>query len=96
MIPEHTAMLQQWVADQEDIKQPVLEEDQLEELNIILKHSWNDQRTIQIRYYKNKRFYTMSGTIQSIDPISNTLTLLDLDGQKTLIVMFDINNIIPC
>lgn len=94
MIPEHTVMLQQWVADQEDVRQPVLEEDRLEELNTLLIRSWNDHRTIQIHYYKNKRFHDIRGCIRSIDPNTHTLTLLDLSGNKTCISLYDIQDII--
>ncbi|OAB29590.1 YolD-like family protein [Paenibacillus macquariensis] len=95
MIPEHTAMLQQWVAEQEDIRQPVLDEDRLEELNTLLMHSWSDQRSIQVHYYNNKRFHDIRGCIRSIDPHTHTLTLLDLAGDKTCISLYDIQDLIP-
>ncbi|WP_438351020.1 YolD-like family protein [Paenibacillus sp. FA6] len=64
MMPEYKEMLQQGVSEQVDIKQPVLEDDRLEELNTILMCSWNDHRPIQVDYYNNKRFNNICGTVK--------------------------------
>ncbi|MCF7932899.1 MAG: YolD-like family protein [Acholeplasmataceae bacterium] len=73
--------------------QPILSEDALAQMNIVLSDAFQQQRTVHVSYFKNGYVLNTYGTIIKIDWIRKTITLstaeriiadditaIDLDG----------------
>ncbi|MFB5269330.1 YolD-like family protein [Paenibacillus enshidis] len=75
MLPEHKERIQRWVQSQNDISMPILEEDQLQEINELVMFSMAEQRIIEVVYFQNKRLMSATGIIKHCDPLTGILVL---------------------
>lgn len=77
MLPEHKERIQRWVQSQHDVRMPVLDADQLQEINDLILTSLQEQRQVQVTYYREKRFANAWGWIKRCDPLDGYLLLED-------------------
>lgn len=67
MMPEHVEMLQEILEEQEHQEKPILDEQQIEEINQKLWMALVNGLTIELKYYDNHDFYKAKGKITSIN-----------------------------
>ncbi|KJS87264.1 MAG: hypothetical protein JM58_04785 [Peptococcaceae bacterium BICA1-8] len=56
-----------------DVEKPLLEEDKLEELDMILNHGVMEGKLIKFRIYKNKRIEIIEGYIKKTNPVEGII-----------------------
>ena len=65
-IPEHKKVLARLYEEQNDVVQPILDEQRLEELQEVLSEAIQLNRTVRVTYYDKKRMNSAVGTITKI------------------------------
>jgi YolD-like protein len=80
MMPEHIAMLQKSMAKQYDVPQPVLSEDQREQIELTLQEASEYQSQVTVTYYGNRRMHSLAGVIERINPNMRRIEIRDKDG----------------
>ncbi|WP_158591788.1 YolD-like family protein [Oceanobacillus halophilus] len=90
MMPEHINMLNQMWNEKEYKTKPIIDAQQLSEMNTKLQLAIHNNLTVRIKYYKNHDFHTMAGKLKSID-INNKQIVLQ---GKERICLTDILDVI--
>ncbi|PAD35958.1 YolD-like family protein [Terribacillus saccharophilus] len=67
MLPEHIQELKQLRQRQYDVNQPILSEDQQEEIQRKVREAYESQAPVTVEYYENKRIHSVSGTIDKVN-----------------------------
>ncbi|MDN4106088.1 YolD-like family protein [Paenibacillus polymyxa] len=93
MLPEHKERLQQWALSQEDVSQPVLDEDQLQSINEVLSISLEEQRTVEVIYYDQRRYKSIYGQVKRCDLLSGILVLEQPELGRIHIILKNIKDI---
>ena len=73
MLTEHRRKLEEILEHDSDIKKPVLDEQQLERLDVIIKEAVRDQFNVKMLYYKNRRLLELEGKMR----VKNNVLYLD-------------------
>jgi adenylate kinase family enzyme len=81
MLPEHIQELKRLSQRQYDVNQPVLSEDQQEEIQRKVREAYETQAPVTIEYYENKRIHSVSGTI---DKVNLTMRQLEISSRTGL------------
>ncbi|WP_226671568.1 YolD-like family protein [Metabacillus litoralis] len=77
MLPEHVKLLRTWSETDMYQEKPELDEQQLEQFNEMIFHAMEEHVELIFTYYKNHFFHTCSGYVHYIDPIQQTLRIVD-------------------
>ncbi|HDJ2900151.1 TPA: YolD-like family protein [Staphylococcus aureus] len=94
-LPEQFETIQQYIIDQNKITRPVLSDDQLAELNILLHEALQYAQPVEVKFYNNGFVDSVRLTIYRIDAIN-----YEIDGyvynqqQRQKISIFDILDIV--
>lgn len=80
MLPEHRALLDAWVDTLDDVDQPYLAEDRLEELQRVFEQLQHQPEAVEIRWFENKRIHIRNGELLRVDPYRQALLLRFEDG----------------
>lgn len=67
MLPEHIQELKRLSQRQYDVNQPVLSEDQQEEIQRKVREAYESQAPVTVEYYENNRIHSISGTIDKVN-----------------------------
>lgn len=67
MLVEHRKELKKLKEHEDDKKKPTLDEQEKEMINTKMQQAINNNLTITIKYYKDKSFKTITGTIKKTD-----------------------------
>ena len=63
MLTEHREKLKEIWEHRNDIDKPLLDEQQLERLDLIIKEAIRDQNSVEVSYYENRRIHELEGKI---------------------------------
>lgn len=75
MLPEHGKRLQALKEMEDEQEQPLLDEQQLERLDAILKISLQEKRAVRITFYQGKKLHQIQGRIKAYLPVHKALIL---------------------
>ncbi|MDK9857689.1 YolD-like family protein [Staphylococcus equorum] len=79
-IPEQHERLKEYIQDQNKIDKPILDDDQLNELNNTLIFKMYNDPSIELRYFENGYIKTKVGYIHKVDVYTETLILYEESG----------------
>lgn len=78
MLPEHVEMLEHVFVEYK--KKPVLDEQQMEEIDQTLKYALKTNVDIEMTYYNDGDYMTVRGRLAQIDQWRGYIVLLNEDG----------------
>ncbi len=90
MLPEHVAMLRELKERENDQTKPLIDEQQSEEFNEMIRLSLETKAEIKITYYKDFNYKSVSGVIRHFDISLNSLQLVTEEGTKERIYLENI------
>ncbi|MDM5339676.1 YolD-like family protein [Fictibacillus enclensis] len=93
MLPEHVKALREFDWDITKIERPVLDEQQLEEMNETICAAMEFNNSIKIEYYKSGRIETINGHIHYINVHNNQVRLVTKSGEISRINFEDITEV---
>jgi hypothetical protein len=77
MLPEHVKMLRDW-AHEDTFEEPKeMDEQKLEEMNSLLADAMEDNKSIMITHYRNKKYELVIGNIHYWDEFKQKLHIID-------------------
>ncbi|MEB8115641.1 YolD-like family protein [Staphylococcus saprophyticus] len=79
-LPEQYEQLEQYIQDQNKIEKPILDDDQLNELNNTLIFKMYNDPSIELRYFESGYIKTKVGYIHKVDVHTNTLHIYEETG----------------
>ncbi|WP_068675133.1 YolD-like family protein [Oceanobacillus sp. Castelsardo] len=77
MLPEHIQLLNKMWKDKEKKAKPMLDEQELEEINMKLQLAIHHHLSVEIKYYSNYDYKMMKGKIKKIDLADKYIQLED-------------------
>ncbi|MDF1510839.1 YolD-like family protein [Robertmurraya sp. DFI.2.37] len=80
MLPEHKELLIKMDQDKKKVVKPILDEQELEQINIDIYNSLNYTMTIKATIWEDGYFKGIEGIVDKIDYVSKTL-LIDTDKE---------------
>lgn len=83
-MPEQYERLEQYMLDQNKIEKPILDDDQLNELNNTLIFKMYNDPSIELRYFENGYIKTKVGYIHKVDVHTKTLHMYEDNGISVL------------
>lgn len=83
-MPEQYEQLEQYIQDQNKIDKPILDDDQLNELNNTLIFKMYNDPSIELRYFENGYIKTKVGYIHKVDVHTKTLQMYEDAGMCVL------------
>ncbi|MBB6452278.1 hypothetical protein HNQ94_000723 [Salirhabdus euzebyi] len=87
MLPEHVVELKKMWEQANERPIPLLDEQELEEMNVKLQEAYSKKIPVQLTVHKKGTQETVNGIITKIDSFQQTL-LLETDSEKKEIVPF--------
>jgi len=76
-LPEQYIGLQKIINNQVEGAQPVLTEEQMEQMNFTLIEALHTNKQVYLTYYKQGQCITEAGFIQFVDSLGNLFTFMD-------------------
>ncbi|MED4256377.1 YolD-like family protein [Priestia megaterium] len=76
-LPEQYIGLQEIINEQEEVAQPVLTEEQMEQINFTLIEALHTNKQVYLTYYKKGQPITEKGFIQFVDSLGNLFVFID-------------------
>ncbi|WP_415762999.1 YolD-like family protein (plasmid) [Priestia megaterium] len=76
-MPEQYIGLQEVINKQLEVPQPLLTEEQMEQINFILIEALHTNKQVYLTYYKNGQRITETGLIQFVDSLGNLFVFID-------------------
>ncbi len=89
-LPEHRDRIQEWILSQDDVPRPILDADQLDELNLAMHQHLQDHQPVTVTHFRNKRIERLRGILHSCDPNERVLVVYDIDYEPVRIRLKDI------
>lgn len=80
MLPEHIQALHDHAAGKEKVSKPILDDQEADRINRILRQSIEESRPLQIEYYDRGLIKKMIGCALRYDETSRTLHVNDRSG----------------
>ncbi|MFZ3588516.1 YolD-like family protein [Bacillus sp. DJP31] len=81
MLPEHVKLLRDWEKEDTFETQPVLDEQRLEQMDVVICDAMAYGRELSITYFDQTRHYTIRGIIHYVDEIQQKLRVVAGDGR---------------
>lgn len=79
MLPEHVAMLRDLEKKKNYQSKPMIDEQQLEELNRQISDFIQTNEPVVVTYYSGGTYNTVTGKLRKIDSFEKTLHIIDQD-----------------
>ncbi|MGG1369108.1 YolD-like family protein [Priestia megaterium] len=76
-MPEQYIGLQEVINKQEEVPQPLLTKEQMEQINFTLIEALHTNKQVYLTYYKNGHHITDTGFIQFVDSPGNLFVFID-------------------
>ena len=76
-MPEQYIELKEMINKQAEIAQPVLTEEQMEQMNFTLIEALHTNKQVYLTYYKKGQCITEKGLIQFVDSLGNLFVFID-------------------
>lgn len=83
MLPEYVQSLRELEMDDLKVEQPVLDEQQYEELNRLIFEALAENKLLQFFYYSNKAIEIITGRISFLDDVKREIHIIDKDLNTT-------------
>jgi hypothetical protein len=90
MLPEHRQKLIALMESENDVEKPELSEDQWEVIQYAMEESMRLGEPLTVLYYANKRYQRLTGSVQRIDLLNQTLELSKPEGVGKRLALGDI------
>ena len=87
MLPEHVQSLKNLLVDEEKIQKPILDEQEIEEIETIIREAMDRNQHLIFQIYDNGFMTYISGTTQYIDHINKKFRVRD-DKQQVHFINF--------
>lgn len=85
MLPEYVQSLRELEMDDLKVDQPVLDEQQYEELNRLIFEALAENKLLQFSYYSNEAIEIVTGRISFLDDVKKEIHIIDKDLNTTLL-----------
>ncbi|WP_407728526.1 YolD-like family protein (plasmid) [Priestia megaterium] len=76
-MPEQYIGLKEMINKQAEVAQPVLTEEQMEQMNFTLIEALHSNKQVYLTYYKKGQCMTEKGLIQFVDSLGNLFVFID-------------------
>ncbi|MEM5003352.1 YolD-like family protein [Priestia megaterium] len=76
-LPEHYIGLKEIINKQAEVDQPVLTEEQMEQINFTLIEALHTNKQVYLTYYKQGQYITETGFIQFVDSLGGLFVFID-------------------
>ena len=76
-MPEQYIELQEVINKQVEVPQPLLTEEQMEQITFTLIEALHTNKQVYLTYYKNGQLITETGLIQFVDSLRNLFVFID-------------------
>lgn len=80
MIPQHKKLIADMYLAENYQKQPILDEQKIHEINEILFEALNENKTVLMEIFINKRTKNLKGIISKVDTLTQTLKINSAEG----------------
>ncbi len=80
MLPEHVQSLKDVLVDEQRIKQPILDEQEIEEIEIIICEAMEYNTPVTFKVFNNGFVESITGTTHYINQLKSQIIFQDLDG----------------
>lgn len=80
MLPEHVKLLREWSKEDEEVCQPMLDEQELEQLNAVLLCALEEGEKLVLTYYEGNRYKILIGTVKAFQEWNHRLKVIDEFG----------------
>jgi hypothetical protein len=90
MLPEHVAMLRELKASQNNKQKPIIDEQQFEEMNEVIRLAIEGKETVLITYFKEYDHKSIVGEVRNLDEVFRCIRIFN--GEKSLTL--NVENII--
>lgn len=87
MLIEHRKRLKELKESEKDIKKPILDDQEKEEINYKLQQAVQQNLPVEIKYYKDKRFKTNSGVIKKVSSNRKEIIISEEGGEQQKIYL---------
>jgi|SRR5690625_1944955 len=77
MLPEHVEALKQVIAEQDYKEKPILDDQQLVEIDLKLQMAIQNDLMIEVEYFENHDFHKVQGKLLMIDALNKRLRFDD-------------------
>jgi hypothetical protein len=88
VLPEHRLALMKLSLDQQYIEKPNLDEQQLAQINQVINEAMANNQIVEVDYYKDHSYQTISGRIIFLDWLTRSIKLED-EHKKTHYLVLD-------
>lgn len=85
MLPEYVQSLRELEMENLKVKQPVLDEQQYEELNREIFDALAENKRLQFSYYSNGAIKIVAGKISFLDDFKMEIHIVDQDSNTTIL-----------
>ncbi|PLS19227.1 YolD-like family protein [Bacillus sp. M6-12] len=94
MLTEHVEQLRDYFEDEYyRVEKPEIDEQQLEEMNDKIHEAIEFHYKIHVTHYQKGHYQDIKGHIHYVNPIDQTLYIVDNDGFRNKVTISDILNI---
>jgi len=76
-MPEQYIGLKEMINKQSEVAQPVLSEEQMEQMNFTLIEALHTNKKVYLTYYKRGQCITETGLIQFVDSLGDSFSFID-------------------
>ncbi|ANC77451.1 hypothetical protein ABE65_011840 [Fictibacillus phosphorivorans] len=95
MLPEHVKELRRYIYEEHyDTPEPILDEQQMEEMNEVMLEAMEYHVPLMFTIYKNKRLITLSGYIHYIDTNNKQLRILDMNDNVEFVSFSEVKKLV--
>lgn len=84
MLPEHVAMLRQLKANEGKKEMPFLDDQQLEEMNGVIRIAMEEKRVVTATYFENDATKEVTGNIKHFDVATRCIRLVNQEKSFTI------------
>jgi hypothetical protein len=77
MLPEHVKQLRDWAHEDTYEQQKELDEQKIEEMNVLLASAMEEQKSLMITHYRNRRYELVMGQIHYWEEFTRKLHIID-------------------
>lgn len=92
VLPEHASLLKKIYEEMNDIKKPLVDEHQLEEMNLTFHLAIESNLEVKIKYFSHNRIHETKGFIKEIDYLYKKVCIVN--ENKTTINLLDIIDVL--
>jgi hypothetical protein len=93
MLPEHVKLLKAAIDKDNEMKKPIIDEHQLEEMNLTIHYAIMNNLLVKIKYFSHKTINETKGFIKKIDLLQKKIVIYNNEDIPLTIDLMDIINV---